>query len=387
MLTILGLCAVVSVYYAVRSSQTSVTKEDVPQLIDEAIRARDERTGILPPKTFEEILDATGMTCPEIGQAVCDKIKAAGEAIAEGRYADAVRMYEALIEVFSDVNDQPLKYNMGLSYYYAGKYYKACDIFAELLEKTSDDPAVLSGMGLALLCGGNYEQAESHINRAIEIGKKTLGEDHPDYAKWLNNLAELYRAQGKYGEAESLYERVLEINETALGENHPNMAAALNNHALLYKSQGKYAEAEPLYKRAIEIDKKALGPDHPDFAIDLNNLAEVYRKQGKYAEAEPLYKRALEIDEKALGPNEPGLATDLNNLAQLYRAQGKYAKAEPLFMRALAIFETNNLTGHSNFATLLGNVEIMYREWGKEEEARKYEKRLAEIKGESEQGE
>ncbi len=60
-----------------------------------------------------------------------------------------------------------------------------------------------------------------------------------------------------------LYRRALEIYEKSLGKDHPDVAKSLNNLALLYYAQGKYDEAEPMYRRALEIYEKSLGKDHP----------------------------------------------------------------------------------------------------------------------------
>ena len=70
-------------------------------------------------------------------------------------------------------------------------------------------------------------------------------------------------AQGAYAHAEPLFERALAIGEKALGPDHPDVATSLNNLAELYRAQGAYARAEPLYERALAIWEKALGPDHP----------------------------------------------------------------------------------------------------------------------------
>jgi tetratricopeptide (TPR) repeat protein len=48
--------------------------------------------------------------------------------------------------------------------------------------------------------------------------EKALGKEHPDVAKSLNNLAELYRAQGLHAKAKRLYKRSLAIMEKALGK-------------------------------------------------------------------------------------------------------------------------------------------------------------------------
>ena len=101
--------------------------------------------------------------------------------------------------------------------------------------------------------------------------------------------------QGKYDEAVPLAERALAIRRKILGEEHPDVATGLNNLAALYENQGRYAEAEPLYQQALELHQYLLGKDHLDFALSLNNLAGLYESQGKYMEAEPLYQQALEL--------------------------------------------------------------------------------------------
>ncbi|CAN0344597.1 unnamed protein product, partial [Ectocarpus sp. 6 AP-2014] len=62
-------------------------------------------------------------------------------------------------------------------------------------------------------------------------------------------------------EADPLYLRAIEIGEKTLGPDHPDFATSLNNRAGLLQAQGKYDEADPLYLRAIEIGEKTLGPD------------------------------------------------------------------------------------------------------------------------------
>jgi tetratricopeptide (TPR) repeat protein len=94
---------------------------------------------------------------------------------------------------------------------------------------------------------------------AMEITKNVLGENHPDYATSLNNLAELYHTMGDYSKAEPLYQKALEITKNVLGENHPDYATSLNNLAMLYKNMGDYSKAEPLIQKALEIAKNVLG--------------------------------------------------------------------------------------------------------------------------------
>jgi tetratricopeptide (TPR) repeat protein len=234
--------------------------------------------------------------------------------------------------------------------------------------------------GQALYAAGQYEEAIPLFRRALELGEREFGPDHPTTAVLINNLAFLYKHQGRYAEAEPLLKRVLAIDEKALGPDHPDVAGSLNNLAFLYHNQGRYEAAEPLYKRALAIDEEALGPDHPNVALSLNNLAELYRVQGRYEAAEPLKKRALAIYEEALGPDHPDVAMSLNNLALLYYNQGRYWAAEPLYKRALAIYEKALGPDHPDVAQSLNNLALLYYDQGLYAKAEPLHKRALAIK-------
>ena len=60
---------------------------------------------------------------------------------------------------------------------------------------------------------GQYAEAESFYQRALAIREKTLGLEHPEVAKNLENLAEVYQAQKKYAEAELLLGKARAIRE------------------------------------------------------------------------------------------------------------------------------------------------------------------------------
>jgi tetratricopeptide (TPR) repeat protein len=173
---------------------------------------------------------------------------------------------------------------------------------------------LLNQAGLFLYYQGRYGEAEPLYQQALAIMRERLGEQHPDTATSLNNLAGLYQAQGRYDEAEPLYQQALAIRKARLGEQHPDTAASLNNLAGLYQAQGRYDEAEPLYQQALAIMRERLGEQHPDTATSLNNLAGLYQAQGRYDEAEPLYQQALAIRKARLGEQHPDTATSLNQL-------------------------------------------------------------------------
>ena len=253
-----------------------------------------------------------------------------------------------------------------------GKYKEAIPLAEKLVvltrrAKGDEDPDTATSLNnLAALYEdmGEYAKAEPLFKEALEIHQKIFGREHPDTATNLNNLAELYWAMGEYAKAKPLYEEALEICRKVFGREHPNTATSLNNLGALYKDMGDYPKAEPLYKEALEIRLKVLGREHPDTAESLNSLAELYRVMGDYAKAEPLYKEALEIRLKVLGREHPDTGSSLNNLAALYRAMGDYSKAEPLLKEALEIHQKFFGREHPSTANNLVNLAALYQAMG-----------------------
>ena len=183
---------------------------------------------------------------------------------------------------------------------------------------------------------------ESTTRQVQSVG--TSGEAGGNADEQLDSLHQhviMLQTAGKFAEAVPVAQRQLELAKNAHGEEHPEVAVALNNLAALYKSMGKYDDALPLFERSLAIREKVHhGEDHPDVADSLNNLAVLYKNMGKYDDALPLYERSLAITEKVYhGEEHPSVVTGLNNVAALYYNTERYSEARPLFERALAIYE------------------------------------------------
>src|SRR5271165_3093068 len=73
----------------------------------------------------------------------------------------------------------------------------------------------------------NYNKAESLFQEVLRIHRKVLGAEHPDTARTLNNLGDIYLVTGDYAKAASLFNQALEIMEKALGLTHPMIAQSL----------------------------------------------------------------------------------------------------------------------------------------------------------------
>jgi tetratricopeptide (TPR) repeat protein len=245
----------------------------------------------------------------------------------------------------------------------------------ELEQWLEDEDLIPPFVGLGRFYGGQgfYDLAEPWHEQCREVTRRRLGDNHPDVATSLNNLAALYNSQGRYKEAEPLYLEALDLLKRLLGDNHPYVATyvaqSLNNLAVLYNAQGRYKEAEPLHLEALDLCKRLLGDNHPDVATYLNNLAYLYESKGRYKEAEPLYLEALDLKKRLLGDNHPSVASSLNNLAALYNSQGRYTEAEPLYLEALDLHKRLLGDNHPHVAQSLNNLALLYNYQGRYTEA------------------
>ena len=65
---------------------------------------------------------------------------------------------------------------------------------------------------------GNYAVAEPFFHRALEILRRTVGEEHPGVARSLNNLAFLFVATHREGEALALMQQAAAIHDRVIGQ-------------------------------------------------------------------------------------------------------------------------------------------------------------------------
>jgi len=134
-------------------------------------------------------------------------------------------------------------------------------------------------------------------------------------ARAMDEQAATLSSQGKYAQAQPLYEKALEIRRRLLTDDHPLTGQSYNNLALDLSNQGRYAQAQPLFEEALEINRRLLTDEHPDTAKAYTNVASNLNAQGKYAQAQPLYEQALGIRRRLLGDEHLDTAVCYHNLA------------------------------------------------------------------------
>jgi eukaryotic-like serine/threonine-protein kinase len=204
---------------------------------------------------------------------------------------------------------------------------------------------------------------------AAEGLERTLGPDHDETVRALENFALAYGHAGKLHETIALFERVRDARIARIGLDHPGTLTALHNLADAYRAAGRIREAIPLFERVRDARVAKLGPDHPDTLTTLNNLAKAYQSAGKVAEAIALFERVRDTRTAQLGPEHSATLNTLNNLAGAYESAGKVAEAIALFERVRDARTAQLGPDHADTLTTLNDLALAYRAAGKVPEA------------------
>jgi eukaryotic-like serine/threonine-protein kinase len=284
------------------------------------------------------------------------------------------------------------------------------------------EASIRQSIGMAYLELGVYPEAQRHIERAIDLRRRMLGEENPDTLMSIRNLANLYERQGKFQQSESLYKQVLEAQQRVLGKDHhdtletsydlgstydeagaDDRAESLLTQVLetqrrvlgeenvetlktasrlagVYRARDQYSKAESLMVKTLETQRRSLGEDHPDTLLSMQTLALVYWNETKYALAEPLLIKALELQRRELGEEQRETLGGMNNLALLYDAEGKFSQAEPLFAHALEVERRILGEEHKDTLDTMQNLAVVYRQDGKYKDAEPIAKKTLEIR-------
>jgi tetratricopeptide (TPR) repeat protein len=216
---------------------------------------------------------------------------------------------------------------------------------------------------------GSFNEAQRHLERALDLTRRTFGAEHPASLSTARELGRLYRNQGKYAEAESLLTKTVEAYRRNRSLPVSERLQAMDALGEVLVQRAQYARAEPLLREALETAQLTVKPNDPITLNIMLGLAGLYFKQGNVEAAEPLLAKVLEVRSRTLGPEHPWTLSIVNNLGVLYQRQGKYEKAEPLLVKRLEVIQRTNGTEHPDTLNAMNNLGVVYVSEGKDFEA------------------
>jgi tetratricopeptide (TPR) repeat protein len=142
-----------------------------------------------------------------------------------------------------------------------------------------------------LLRGANlYElkrldEAEADLVRALDLTRKTLGEDHVQFASVLYDYGKVLLARGRLRDAEATFRTTVDRRRAIFGDGNMFTADAQAWLARCLVADSRFAEAEPLLLESYPILVEALGAEYPDTVAARRTLHELYTAWGKPVQA------------------------------------------------------------------------------------------------------
>jgi eukaryotic-like serine/threonine-protein kinase len=226
----------------------------------------------------------------------------------------------------------------------------------------------LWALGVVRYRQGRFADAKELYNRSLHI-LETTSAPATDISALLDDLAQVYRSEQQWALAKQTYERALEVDRRVLGDDHPRIAMRLNNLAVVAQNIGDLKRAETLFRDAIHRDERAYGDQHPETGAARGNYGLLLQREGRLAEAEPLLRSALGIELKLYGPDNYSVAYDRVSLAMLLHDQGNLPGAETEFRQALAVYDKSLPANHQYRASALMHFARLLVDRGKPNEA------------------
>ncbi len=307
-----------------------------------------------------------------------DLFKASDPEVALGETTTAGELLERGAKKIEDtLNEKPeVKASildvLGNVYLNMGEYEKAESHFRKSLQLRratnsfhNEIAKNLNYLSTSLVYQGNRESAKNILLEALDIHKKSDNPNVENYASTLNNLGAIYLRDNTLDSAEIMLRKAIDLRKNDLhDEASPNLSTNLDGLAMTLEKKGNVDEAEQYLLEALNIRKKTLPMEHPDIARSYNNIAGFMLRKGDFGSAEKYYRQALEKWRKVYGDDHPDVARAMNNLAAVLEKLGRIDEAVLLYEESISI--KNNTLGknHLSVAYSLANLGLLLRAKG-----------------------
>jgi tetratricopeptide (TPR) repeat protein len=280
-----------------------------------------------------------------------------------GQYQDALPLLDEALQLQSQEHDDSrieTLLELGRARIGAGELSRAEAPLQEALRLAQSDAGSTSietgralwTLGVLRHQQGNFGDAKNLYVRSLAL-LETANAPQTDISGVLGELAKVYSREQQWQLAKQAYERALEIDRHVLGDDHPRVAFRLQNLAIVAQNMGDLKKAEDLYRDALQREEHSYGERLPETAITKGNYGLLLQREGRLVEAEPLLRDAVSIRLALYGPSHYLVGYARVSLAMLLHDKGDLAGAENQFREALAIYDASLPANHQYRAALL----------------------------------
>ncbi len=235
---------------------------------------------------------------------------------------------------------------------------------------------LISAQQLAFCLGvlGHYEQARRLIEDTLTRSRQVLGDDHPVTLLSAYALAGYLRRLGHFEQAGQLSEDTLTRCRQALGNDHPTTRGSAHALADCLLALGHYEQARQLSEDTLTRCRQALGDDHLSTLDSAHDLAVCLWVLGHYEQARQLIEDTLTHRRRRGGGDHPDTVNSVHHLALCLWALGKYDQAHQLSEDALARSRRVKGDDHPDTLNSASGLALCLWALGKYDQARQLSK-------------
>ena len=125
--------------------------------------------------------------------------------------------------------------------------------------------------------GGRDLKVVQLLKWAVQNVDSRFHDDPVTQATLLDALGQTHLGLGLTQEAVSLCDRAFQLRKQNLGQDHLDTLMSMNNLARSYHETGQIKQSLALHEKTLKLRREKLGVDHPNTLISMDGLAESYR--------------------------------------------------------------------------------------------------------------
>lgn len=257
------------------------------------------------------------------------------------------------------------------------EYRDAIKIYEKLIRDLSVDSsfnlelgAVYSRLSFMYYNYGQYDKADSAIQKAFELFRQTKATIHELAAAYTNAIA-LYGRLKKYDVALQCHKDLLDLPIKDTHQYDQILVSTYNNMGSVYLSLSKPTEALESLQKALELLNSLENTElDPIMRLNIyNNMGVCYTRLGQYGEAHRIFDSAISAWDTLTNTNHPDRAKLFNNKGTTFLEEGQEIQAISHFEKAIGILEQALPFPHPTKFGFYLNLALTQKNTGKHMEA------------------
>ena len=301
------------------------------------------------------------------------------------RYEDAIRYYNIILDYLIRIDKQEIEYYseiqslLGVAYFMNGNFLEAKKILqkaSELSLKTFGIDNIyyandLVNLGLTHVELGEFEQAIQCYDNSIRIYSDSKKVNKKNFAKILNNYANLLSDLDRYDDAEKKYLEAIKIYIENNAQLELSYAQCLLNYSILKAEKECFTEAKILMSKSLSIIRMVEGEKSPDYINTLVNLATLKGDMGEIDSAIFDFNMVANLCSENLRENDEIYLNCLFGLGNLYHDIGQFQKSEIFLLKSAEGYKKKYGEQSLNYTKCLNSLGALYMDIGSLEKSEK----------------